>query len=102
MHKFVALYDLPADSADFERAYFGSHLPLVEKVPGMDRAEVTRVAKTFRGAPGFSLMAEMYFQDGAALRSALRSDEWAAAGRNLEEIGGLGFVTMFTAQPATD
>jgi uncharacterized protein (TIGR02118 family) len=102
MHKFVALYDLPEDSADFEQAYFQTHLPLVEKVPGLDRAEVTRVTRAFRGEPGFSLMAEMYFRDDATLRSALESEEWAAAGRNLKEIGGLGFVTMFTAQPASD
>jgi uncharacterized protein (TIGR02118 family) len=102
MHKFVALYDLPADSADFERAYFETHLPLIEKVPGLARAEVARVTESFRGAPGFSLMAEMYFPDEATLLSALDSAEWAAAGRNLKEIGGMGFATMFTARPAPD
>jgi uncharacterized protein (TIGR02118 family) len=101
MHKFVALYDLPVDSADFEDAYFGTHLPLVERVPGLERAEVTRVTRSFRGEPGFTLMAEMYFPDEPTLLAALKSDEWAAAGRNLGEIGGMGFVTMFTAQPAT-
>ena len=98
MQKFVAVYDLPADSEQFERDYEETHLPLVAAVPGLQRTEVSRVTKVVRGEPGFSLMAEMYFPDAATLRNALGSPEWAALGENLAQIGGLELATMFIAE----
>ena len=33
MFKYIALYQKPADPEAFEKQYFGSHVPLVEKTP---------------------------------------------------------------------
>ena len=95
--KFVALYALPADPSEFLDEYFSTHLPLVAALPGLARTEVSRVSRVVRGEPGFSLMAEMYFDDREALRAALRSPEWAAAGENLALLGGVERSTMFMA-----
>lgn len=98
LSRFVALYRLPEDEAtleQFERDYQASHLPLVRKTPGLDRIEASKVRKTVFGKPALHLMAVMHFTDDAALKSGLASEEWAASGRNLAEIGGLDLVTMF-------
>ena len=45
-------------------------------------------------------MAVMHFADGAAFKAAMGSPEWAAAGRNLAEIGGVELATMFVLEEA--
>lgn len=96
MTRFVALYRMPADAASaaaFEERYRAAHLPLVAGTPGLVAAEVSRVARTFHGEPAL-LIAVLTFADDSAMKAALRSPEWAAAGANLAEIGGLDLVTM--------
>ncbi len=97
MSRFVALYRLPEDPAvleRFDRDYEATHLPLVRKTPGLVRIEASRVRRTVYGAPALHLLAVMTFADREAMTSGLASPEWAAAGRNLADIGGLDLATM--------
>lgn len=101
MHKFIALYRKPDDPDAFTEQYFGSHLPLAERAPGLVRAEVAKVSQVL--VPGFLgenepfLMAELWFESADSAKAAFRSPEWQAAGANLSEIGGMPLVAMFTA-----
>ncbi len=101
MLKFIALYQKPADPEAFEERYFGSHMPLVDRTPGLVRAEVARVARVLM--PGFLgetepyLMTELYFESAESAKAAFGSAEWQVAGANLTEIGGMPLVAMFTA-----
>ena len=97
--KLVALYRQPDDVAAFDEAYFGSHIPLVKKVPGLQRLVVTRFTRTLMG-DGLYMMAEMYFEDEAALKAAMRSPEMAAAGDNLNTFAE-GLVTLMFAEEET-
>ncbi len=102
MIKYVALYKAPADPQAFEKAYFESHKPLIDKVPGLVRQEIARVTRTF--VPGHLgdtepyLIAELYFESKDAMKTAFASPEWQAAGANLTEIGGMDLVAMFSAE----
>jgi len=40
--KLVVLYTQPDDPDAFDRHYVGTHLPLVDKIPGLQRAEAAR------------------------------------------------------------
>jgi uncharacterized protein (TIGR02118 family) len=80
--KLVALYKQPPDPVAFDKAYFNTHLPLINKVPGIQKTKITRFTRTVIG-DGLYLMAEMYFADEAALKAAMKSPEMAAAGDNL-------------------
>lgn len=90
--KLVALYKQPPDPAAFDEAYFGTHIPLVEKVPGLQKTVITRFTRTVMG-DGFYLMAELHFADEQALKAAMKSPEMAAAGENLNSFAA-GLVTM--------
>lgn len=92
--KLVALYKQPADPAAFDDAYFNTHIPLVKKLPGLQKAVVTRFTRTLMG-DGYYLMAEMFFADEAALKAALKSPENAAAGENLESFARGLYTLMF-------
>src|SRR5262244_3954980 len=80
--KLVAIYKQPSDTAAFEDKYFNTHLPLVRKVPGLKKIDITRFTRTIAGE-GFYLMAEMHFEDETALKAGMKSPEMAAAGENL-------------------
>jgi uncharacterized protein (TIGR02118 family) len=80
--KLVAIYKQPPDPEAFDEAYFKTHLPLLAKVPGLQRTALTRFKRTIQGDQIY-LMAEMYFSDSDALKAGLRSPEMAAAGENL-------------------
>lgn len=102
MIKYVALYRKPADPEGFDQKYFDSHKPLIDKVPGLLRQEIAKVARTF--VPGFLgenepyLIAELYFESKDAMKAAFQTPEWQASGANLTEIGGMELVTMFSAE----
>ncbi len=90
--KLVALYKQPQDPAAFDEAYFKTHLPLIAKVPGLQKTVVTRFTRTLMGE-NFHLMAEMYFADLDALKAAMKSPEMGAAGENLNTFAE-GLVTL--------
>lgn len=83
MVKFIALYRKPENVAEFEQKYFETHLPLVRQVPGLRGVEISRMTGAPRGEPEFYLIAELVFDDRAAMDLALASAENAAAGKNL-------------------
>ena len=90
--KLTALYKQPADPQAFDQDYFNTHLPLLNKVPGLQRTVLTRFTRTLMGEEMY-MMAEMYFTDSSALKAAMKSPEMAAAGENLNTFAA-GLVTL--------
>ena len=83
MVKFVALYKKPADAKAFDERYFGGHLPLVDKIPGLKKAEVCRVVGSPSGESEFYLIAELYFDNMEALKAGMSSPEGKASGKDV-------------------
>ncbi len=94
--KLVALYKTPADPAAFDKAYFETHIPLIKKLPGIQKTAITRFTRTLMG-DGYYLMAEMHFADEGALKTAMKSPEMMAAGENLDTFAK-GLVTLMFAK----
>jgi uncharacterized protein (TIGR02118 family) len=90
--KLVALFKQPADPEAFDQAYFNTHIPLIQKVPGLQKTIITRFTRTLMGE-GLYIMAEMYFTDSSALKAGMKSPEMAAAGENLNGFAA-GLVTL--------
>lgn len=97
MVKLVAMFTKPDDAEAFDRAYFETHLPLNAKTPGLRRVEVSRVTGAPRGESPYYLVAEMYYDDAAAMQAGFASPEAAEASRNLMSFAK-GLVTMYTAE----
>ena len=96
---YFALYRTPEDPAEFDRHYFGTHVPLVERTPGLIENRVQRVKRQFVGEPAYYLLAELVFESPEAMKQAFASPEWAESGKNLQSWGGMDLVTMFSAEP---
>lgn len=89
MVKLVALYRQPSDTAAFDEHYSSVHTPLIEKVPGLRKLEVTRIVGTPMGQPaGYYLMAEMYFDNHDTFQTAMRSPENRAAAKDVMGFAG--------------
>ncbi len=94
--KLIALYRQPADPEAFDKAYFETHLPLIDKVPGLQKTIINRFTRTLMGDDLY-LMAELHFADKEALKTAMKSPEMAAAGENLNSFAE-GLVTLLFAE----
>jgi len=95
--KLLAMYTKPHDIEAFLTHYHDVHLPLVMKVPGLQKAVVNRIEKNLMGgeAPYF-LMAELYFANQADFDIGRASPENRAAGKDVMTFAK-GLVTMLVA-----
>jgi uncharacterized protein (TIGR02118 family) len=89
--KLVVLYTQPDDPAAFDHHYLGTHMPLVSKLPGLQRAEIGRiVAALDRGEQTFYRVTELYFADQNALEAAFGSEEGIATAADYQQIAPPG------------
>ncbi len=101
MVKLIALYKKPSDTQAFDEHYNNTHTPLVKKMPGLKKLEVSRITSAIGGEAKFYLLAEMYFDNEDALNAAMASPEGKAAGKDLMDFAG-GLVQMMIAEVAED
>ena len=89
MARLVVLYKIPKDPAAFEKYYFGVHVPIAKKIPGLRKYEVNRgPVLTPAGPAPLQLVAILHFDDLAAIQHAFASPEGQAAAADVQ-----GFAT---------
>jgi len=95
MVKFVVMYGQPEDPAAFDAHYADTHVPLVEKIPNLKRFEAGKVVGTpDGGAPPFYYLAELSFDNAAAMQAAMGSAEGQAAGADVGTFATGGVTVM--------
>jgi uncharacterized protein (TIGR02118 family) len=76
MAKLVVLYNPPQDSAAFEAYYVPKHIPLVRKMPGVKKIEIsTGPVVTPDGPSAYHLVAMLSFDTLADLQAGVGSPE---------------------------
>jgi len=84
MIKLTVLYGQPADPAAFEKYYLETHTPIALKVKGLRRFEIAKVVGSADGSPApYHRIADLYFDDAAAMQAALGSPEGQAAAADI-------------------
>lgn len=83
MIKLIGIYKTPADAEAFDKHYFENHMPLVAKIPGLIKSEVSKLKALPGTESKFYLMAEMYYEDMDAFNAAMGSPEGKASARDL-------------------
>ena len=87
MIKLTVLYTPPTQVEEFDAHYTSVHVPLVEQLPGMVRAETSVVVGQPDGSPApYHRMAELYFEDGDAMGSAFASDVGRQTAKDAQEL----------------
>lgn len=94
MLKLIALYRTPDEVEAFEQHYFTIHIPLVKRLPGLRKLEVTKITGAPLGGTPYHIMAEMYFDSLDALNAANASPEGKETTRDLMSFGAR-YITLF-------
>ncbi|HKB31723.1 MAG TPA: EthD family reductase [Streptosporangiaceae bacterium] len=102
--KLVVLYTRPDDCDAFDRHYLGTHIPLSNKLPGVQRVETGRLVSALDGGEQtFYRVTELYFADQTALEAAVGPAEGESGGSRLpadraarvEDVHGGARLTAF-------
>lgn len=89
--KLVVLYTQPDDPAAFDEDYLAVHMPLVEKLPGLQRAETGKFTMALDGGEQtYHRVAELYFADQDAMNAAFGSPEGAETAAHYGQIAPPG------------
>ena len=95
--KLVVLYGTPDDPDAFDAHYRAVHVPLVEKIPGVQRWSMAKfVGAADDGDVPYHLIVELHFADPDALQAAFATDEGKAAAADYGQIAPPG-SRMFIA-----
>jgi uncharacterized protein (TIGR02118 family) len=87
--RFVALYPQPTDAAAFEQHYFGVHVPIAKKLPGLRNYTVSRNLALVRGQDPIYMIAELDWDDMASLRRDFASPLGQEAKQDLDKLAEL-------------
>jgi uncharacterized protein (TIGR02118 family) len=95
VHRLIVLYPPPADPAAFAAYYEGTHLPLVDAMPGIRSYRYSfGVTAPGGGESPYFASFEGDFDDEAALNAALASPEGEAAGADVANFATGGAVLL--------
>jgi uncharacterized protein (TIGR02118 family) len=96
--KLTVLYTHPDDPAAFDVHYLGVHMPLVAKLPGLERAETAKFTAALDGGEQtFYRGTDLYFADQDAMSTAFGSPEGAATAADYGTIAPPGSRMLIAA-----
>lgn len=98
MYKFVVIFRRVDDEAMLEDFFVTTHLPLVEKLPGVIKTEVSRVQGKPGGSSRFHLMVESYFATKEDYQRALATQTGLALMQALKPWDEARLLTWFYAE----
>jgi uncharacterized protein (TIGR02118 family) len=101
MAHVVVMYKTPKDAAAFDKHYFATHVPLVNKMPGLRKYEVSEgPVATPVGPSPFYLIATLYFDNIAAVKASFASAEGKAAAADVQKFatGGADMILFDTRE----
>ena len=91
MATLMVLYNKPADPAAFDAHYFGKHIPLAKKIPGLRSYEVSQgPVATPQGPSDYHLVALLTFDSMADIAAAFASKEGQATAADLGNFAQAG------------
>ena len=100
MAQLLIMYNRPQDPDAFEQYYFGTHVPIFAKAPGIQSVVFSRspITTVVAGKSDVYLIAEVAFASMDALQKALASEAGQAAVADLPNFASAG-VTILAFEP---
>jgi len=83
MIKLVALYKTPEDTESFDKHYYEVHMPMVAKIPGLIKSEVSKMKALPGTESQYYMITEMYYDNMDSFNAAMGSPEGKATARDL-------------------
>lgn len=95
--RVAVCYNKPKDPAAFDDYYEAVHVPLANKIPGLNEITWGKVSSLDGSEPPYYAIGNLYFPDEAALKVGLSSEEMKVAGKDVRNFAD-GGVTIFTQE----
>ena len=93
--RLLVIYDPPADPNAFDTYYYGTHVPIFAKTPGIRSVVFSRAAiRNIGGGQAPHLVAEVTFDSMADLEVGLASPAAAAAIADLPNFAAAGVTIL--------
>ena len=96
MYVLTVLYGHPTDPAAFDAHYASTHVPLVEKIPGLESFTHRHCASLDGSQPPYYLIAELSYPSQEVFAAAAQSPESQATAADVPNFA-TGGVTIFIA-----
>jgi uncharacterized protein (TIGR02118 family) len=90
MTRVLAIYSTPADKAAFDKYYFGTHVPLARKIPGLRAIRFSASSPLAIAGAGPYLIAELDFDSMAAFTAAMATPEGQATAADFANFAQAG------------
>ena len=101
MATLIAMYGAPKDPEAFDAYYFGTHVPIAKRLPGLRKYEVSvGEIGTPAGPAKTHLIAILHFDSTADIMTALESPEGQAAAADIANFADGGADLSFFADRA--
>ncbi|WP_341256909.1 MULTISPECIES: EthD family reductase [Gordonia] len=95
MYRVAVLYGRPTDAAAFDEYYHDTHMPIAQKMPGLQGATVTKCETLDGSEPAFYIITELQFESREAAAAGLGSPEGRAAGADVANFATGGVQMAF-------
>jgi len=77
--KITVLYSQPKSAEEFDKYYFGKHMPMVYALNQLKRVEVARAQPAPDGSPSpYYIVTELWFESPEIFKSVAATPEWKA------------------------
>ncbi|WP_308163397.1 EthD family reductase [Nocardia alni] len=83
--RLIIMWSTPSDVEAFERHYRDVHIPVAKRMPGLRRYTLSHAPTSVHGE-SYYLVAQLDWEDRAALDAALESDAGRATGRDVPNL----------------
>jgi uncharacterized protein (TIGR02118 family) len=88
MFKLVAIYKVPENVDNFEKHYSEVHMPITKKIPLMKEIRLSKVFGSPTGKSDLYMQAELCFATKDDFKSAMKTQEAMASGKDLMGFAG--------------
>jgi uncharacterized protein (TIGR02118 family) len=97
--KITVLYHQPKSAEEFDKYYFGKHMPMVYAVKELKKVEVARPMPGPTGAPSpYHIITELWFDSPDALKTITATPEWKAIMDDVPKFTAADAVTVIVSE----
>lgn len=96
--KVTALYSHPQNAEEFDKYYYGKHMPMVYAVKDIKKIEVARPRARPNGEPSaYYLVTELWFDSPEVFSTVTATPEWKAIAADVANFAPAGLATVLVS-----
>lgn len=91
------MYNAPSDPQAFEDYYFGTHMPIAEQIPGVDKVVLLKGLPGPDGSPpAYYRLTQIWFADASTMAAGMGSAQAQAATADIANFATGGASVMMS------